>query len=380
MSIVGVREWLCRTWYKDGGQVGVRRRPRSVARQMTKVAQRARSTAQVRRASTRLRSGRRRGRCRRRSRSGLRLEARGIAACGRRVSGRRPLRQRPPPGRRSGMPGHRPRDTVPSAPAPGSGRGWPEAASVGRGGCPCCTARGVGGGRPGEAGDDRFGEPAARRLDRAHLGEQLAGGRRSLGCLAMQLRPAAAVRGHLTIRRAVDQPVITAAFDPVPNGPWPVAAKVSTAPRPNMSLAGPISAPRTCSARHVPGEPIISLPAAALASAAGDIAQSMTRGPSSASSTLDGFRSPCTTPAAWIALRLSASPAASASTVQRQRPVVAHRLGQRGPATYAVASQGIGLSRSASTTCAVNKPLTFGRRDLAPDRARNSGSVASSPG
>src|ERR1700684_3191032 len=42
-----------------------------------------------------------------------------------------------------------------------------------------------------------------------------------------------------------------------------------------------------------------------------EIPKSITRGPSSASSTFDGFRSRCTTPAAWIAARPSASPAAS---------------------------------------------------------------------
>jgi hypothetical protein len=51
-----------------------------------------------------------------------------------------------------------------------------------------------------------------------------------------------------------------------------------------------------------------------VASAAREIPKSITRGPSSASSTFEGFRSRCTTPAAWIASRPSASPAASVST------------------------------------------------------------------
>ena len=174
---------------------------------------------------------------------------------------------------------------------------------------------------------------------------------------------------------------ITAAFDPEPNGPWPEAAKVSTAPRLNMSLAGLISAPMTCSGDMKPGEPIIRWgPVAGLASAAWDIPKSMTRGPSSASSTLDGLRSPCTTPASWIALRLSASPAASASTVDTgSGPWSRTASVSDGPATYAVASQGVGLSRSASTTSAVNKPLTFWAAATSRrNRARNSGSVASS--
>ena len=66
-----------------------------------------------------------------------------------------------------------------------------------------------------------------------------------------------------------------------------------------------------------PGEPIIRFaPVAMLVSAAWEIPKSMTRGPSSASSTLEGFRSRCTTPAAWMAFRPSASPAVSPSRVR----------------------------------------------------------------
>jgi hypothetical protein len=109
---------------------------------------------------------------------------------------------------------------------------------------------------------------------------------------------------------------ISATFDPAPKGPWPVAAKVSTAPRLNMSLAGPTSAPRTCSGDMNPGEPIIRSEPVVVLSAAWVMPKSMTRGPSSASRTLDGVRSPCTTPAAWMALRPSASPAVSMSSVR----------------------------------------------------------------
>jgi len=105
------------------------------------------------------------------------------------------------------------------------------------------------------------------------------------------------------------------ALDPLPNGPWPVAAKVSTAPRLNTSLAGPTRRPRACSGDIKEGEPnTMPVPVSMVASAAQEIPKSMTRGPSSASSTFDGFRSRCTMPAAWIAPRPSASPAASAST------------------------------------------------------------------
>jgi hypothetical protein len=107
-----------------------------------------------------------------------------------------------------------------------------------------------------------------------------------------------------------------AAVVPVPNGPSPVAANASTAPRLKMSLGGPTLFPMACSGDINPGDPTTRpVWVRAVASAAArEIPKSMTRGPSSASSTLDGFRSRCTTPAAWIALRLSASPAASASS------------------------------------------------------------------
>jgi len=64
-----------------------------------------------------------------------------------------------------------------------------------------------------------------------------------------------------------------------------------------------------------PGEPITRPTCVrAVDSAALEMPKSMTRGPSAASSTFDGLRSRCTTPAAWIALRLSARPAASVSS------------------------------------------------------------------
>jgi hypothetical protein len=56
-------------------------------------------------------------------------------------------------------------------------------------------------------------------------------------------------------------------------------------------------------------------PGLALAQAAQEIPKSITRGPSSGSRTFEGFRSRWTTPAAWMATRLSASPAVSHSTL-----------------------------------------------------------------
>jgi len=81
-----------------------------------------------------------------------------------------------------------------------------------------------------------------------------------------------------------------------------------------MSAAGLMSWPSACSGDMNPGEPK-SRPGSALASTAWEMPKSITRGPSSASRTFEGLRSRCTTPAVWMALRLSASPAASASTV-----------------------------------------------------------------
>ena len=90
---------------------------------------------------------------------------------------------------------------------------------------------------------------------------------------------------------------------------------MSTPARLKMSLAGPTVRPSACSGDMKPGEPIMKpVPVSAVASAAEEMPKSMILGPSWASSTLDGLRSRWMTPAAWIALSPSASPAASAST------------------------------------------------------------------
>ncbi len=69
------------------------------------------------------------------------------------------------------------------------------------------------------------------------------------------------------------------------------------APRLKMSLGGPISAPVACSGDMNPGEPRHA-PAIDTTSAAREMPKSITRGPSWDSSTFEGFRSQCTTPAA----------------------------------------------------------------------------------
>ena len=161
----------------------------------------------------------------------------------------------------------------------------------------------------------------------------------------------------------------------------PVPAKARTAPRLNMSLGGPTPRPSTCSGDMNPADPITTFAlVCALASAASEIPKSITRGPSSASSTFDGLRSRCTTPEAWIALRLSASPAARASSViTGSGPWLRTASFSDGPATYAVASHGTGPSRSASTTIAVKSPLTLRAAATSRrNRVRNWGSSASS--
>ena len=113
----------------------------------------------------------------------------------------------------------------------------------------------------------------------------------------------------------------------------PVAANASTAPRLNTSLVGPTPRPTACSGDMNPGEPT-TIPAwvSMLASGDREIPKSITRGPSPASSTLAGFRSRCTTPAAWIAPSPWARPAARRQhRGHRQRPLRRHRLGQRRP-------------------------------------------------
>ncbi len=64
------------------------------------------------------------------------------------------------------------------------------------------------------------------------------------------------------------------------------------------------------------GEPtIMPVRVSDVASSARAIPKSITRGPSGARITLDGLRSRCTTPAAWMAWRASATPAISRKTM-----------------------------------------------------------------
>src|ERR1035438_4411718 len=104
-----------------------------------------------------------------------------------------------------------------------------------------------------------------------------------------------------------------------------------------------------------PRDTVSSIRSAALATP-----KSITLGPSGATSTFDGFRSRCTSPAPWIDSSASAHPAASQFTVRTG--IGPHTWIIRlsvGAGTYAVASQGRSASGSASTTAAVKTPLTF---------------------
>jgi hypothetical protein len=82
--------------------------------------------------------------------------------------------------------------------------------------------------------------------------------------------------------------------------------------------------------------------------------KSMTRGPSSTTSTFDGLRSRWTRPALWIDWRASAMPAASQRTAcDGSGPDSWTISSSEGAGTYAVASHGTAARGSASTTAAV---------------------------
>ncbi len=111
-----------------------------------------------------------------------------------------------------------------------------------------------------------------------------------------------------------------------------------------------------------------------------EMPKSMTLGPSSASSTLLGLRSRCTTPARWMSRRASASPAMSRRNCPGgMGPFRLTCSARVGPGMKRVAIQGRALSVSASTTGAVKAPLTC--RAAATSclkRPLNSGSFANS--
>jgi hypothetical protein len=170
---------------------------------------------------------------------------------------------------------------------------------------------------------------------------------------------------------------ISPALDPEPNGPCPLAAYTSTAPRLKMSLARPMSWPRACSGDENSGESTSSS-GCALALAAGEIPNSTSLGPSWVSRTFEGLRFRCPTPAACSDCRPSVSQVARNSTAEAcSGPPSRTVSASEGASMYAVASHGTGASRSASSMGAMKAPFTS---RAAATSARNPGSTATSAG
>ena len=89
-----------------------------------------------------------------------------------------------------------------------------------------------------------------------------------------------------------------------------MAAYATVTPHTKMSAAWP-GRPLICSGAMKPAEPtIMPVFVTETASRAWAIPKSMTFGPPSARMTLEGLRSRCTRPAAWITVSASASPVA----------------------------------------------------------------------
>ncbi len=111
-----------------------------------------------------------------------------------------------------------------------------------------------------------------------------------------------------------------------------------------------------------------------------EMPKSMTFGPSSASSTLLGLRSLCTTPTRWMSRSASASPAISRRNSPGAMGPFRFTCSERvGPGMNDVAIQGRSASGSASTTGAVNAPLTLrAAATSCRNRPLNSGSWANS--
>src|SRR6201990_34008 len=160
--------------------------------------------------------------------------------------------------------------------------------------------------------------------------------------------------------------VASRASTSITDAPWygggPGGANSSVAPSEDTSLAtaaSPVS--RACSGAMYAGVP--TAPRAVvrpIRSAARATPKSITLGPSGATSTLDGFRSRCTSPAPGMEPGASAPRAASQRTVLTgSGPQASTSRDSDGSGTYAVASQGRSASGSGSTTAAGNTPLTF---------------------
>jgi hypothetical protein len=213
-------------------------------------------------------------------------------------------------------------------------------------------------------------------MARSSASNRLAVGR-LLGCLARQAPIGRRISSGSSPRSGglLTSRYISPALVPEPNGPCPLAAYTSTAPRLKISLASPMSWPRACSGDENSSK---SSSGGALALATGEIPNSISRGPSSVSRTLEGFRFRCPTPAVCNVCTPSVSQVASASTAEACSGPPSRTLSaSEGASTYAVASHGTGASRSASSMGAMKAPVTS---RAAVTSARNPGSEARSAG
>ena len=167
---------------------------------------------------------------------------------------------------------------------------------------------------------------------------------------------------------------------PVPNGVRPPAAKATVTAQVKMSAAVP-ARPMICSGAMKPAEPtVMPVLVRLVVSSAWAMPKSMTFGPPGVSSTLEGLRSRCTIPAAWIAVSASASPVARPySSWGSSGPRASTYSDSEGPSAYSVTRNGFGASVSASITRTVHMPwIRVSAVTSRPNLVRNSGLSASS--
>ena len=166
---------------------------------------------------------------------------------------------------------------------------------------------------------------------------------------------------------------------PVPNGDCPLAAKATVTAQVKMSAAVP-ARPVICSGAMNPAEPtVMPVLVRPVVSIAWAMPKSMTFGPPAVSSTLEGLRSRCTIPAAWIAVSASASPVARPYSIPGSSARGVDVLGQRGAVGVLGDQDGSGAWVSASITRTVHMPWTrVSVVTSRPNLVRNSGSSASS--
>ena len=167
---------------------------------------------------------------------------------------------------------------------------------------------------------------------------------------------------------------------PVPNGAFPLAANATVTAQVKMSAAVP-GRPMICSGAMKPAEPtVMPVLVRLVVSSAWAMPKSMTFGPAAVSSTLEGFRSRCTIPAAWIAVSASASPVARPYSIWGSSgPCASTYSDNEGPSAYSVTRNGFGASVSASITRTVHMPwILVSAVTSRPNLVRNSGLSASS--